>query len=80
MATLHDYAHRCGWPGCTRMVPLDRWGCREHWHALPNDIRAWIGRAYRQGFETGTHPRASYLDAHRAALDWIRAHTQDMPE
>ncbi|WP_277187652.1 hypothetical protein [Caballeronia sp. BR00000012568055] len=54
------------------MVPLDRWGCREHWHALPNHLRAWIGRSYRQGFESGRHPLPSYLDAHRAALDWIR--------
>ncbi|MFC4703879.1 MULTISPECIES: hypothetical protein [Paraburkholderia] len=34
----------------------------------------WIGRAYRYGVETGTHPTPSYVQAHRAALDWIREH------
>jgi hypothetical protein len=48
-----------------------RWGCREHWHALPNDLRAWIGRAYRAGFETGTHPSHSWLNANSAALEWV---------
>jgi hypothetical protein len=80
MATIHDYAHHCGWPNCGRMVPLDRWGCREHWHLLPNHIRAWIGRAYRAGFQTGRHPSPSYLDAHRAALDWIREQAQEPHE
>lgn len=80
MQTIHDYAHRCGWPNCPRMVRLDRWGCREHWHMVPNDLRAWIGRAYRAGFETGTHPTASYLEAHREALEWKREHVQEARE
>jgi hypothetical protein len=79
MATIQDYTHRCGWPNCPRMAPLDRWGCREHWHALPNDLRAWIGRTYRHGFETGTYSTHAYLDAHRAALEWIREHAEETP-
>ncbi|WP_233872413.1 hypothetical protein [Paraburkholderia adhaesiva] len=71
---IANHAHRCGWPNCPRMVPPGRWGCREHWHALPNNLRAWIGRSYRAGFEAGTHPTRSWLDAHRAALEWIREH------
>jgi hypothetical protein len=41
---------------------------------LPNDLCAWIGRAYRRGFKTGRHPLPSYLDAHPAALEWMREH------
>lgn len=66
--------HRCPWPGCERPVSRSQWGCREHWYALPNNLRAWIGRAYRQGIDTGTHPTRSYVEAHRAALAWIAEH------
>lgn len=63
--------HRCPWPGCGETLPGTLWGCRAHWHALPNNLRSWIGRAYRQGIEAGTHPSASYCAAHRAALQFI---------
>jgi hypothetical protein len=66
--------HRCLWPGCTQIVGDDLWGCKPHWRALPNNLRAWIGRAYRYGADTGTHPTRSYVDAHRAALAWIAEH------
>ncbi|MGF6636797.1 hypothetical protein OKW39_003948 [Paraburkholderia sp. MM6662-R1] len=67
--------HRCPWPGCGQIVPRNTWGCRRHWYVLPNDLRAWIGRAYRQGIARGEHPSRSYRDAHRAALEWIREQT-----
>ncbi|WP_321888011.1 hypothetical protein [Paraburkholderia bannensis] len=59
-------------------MPLVRWGCREHWHTLPNDLRAWIGRAYREGFTTGAHPTPSYVRAHLIALHWIREHSEEL--
>ena len=80
MPAIKDRAHRCGWPNCPRMVPLGRWGCREHWQALPNNLRAWIGRAYRAGIETGTHPSRSWLDAHHAALEWICEDAEERQE
>lgn len=66
--------HACAWPGCERAVSRSMWGCRAHWYRLPNNLRAWIGRAYRQGLEAGTHPTRSYAEAHRAALAWIAEH------
>jgi hypothetical protein len=53
-----------------------RWTCRAYWYALPNNLRSWIGRAYRQGIERGNHPSRSYIDAHHAALAWIREHAR----
>jgi hypothetical protein len=52
------------------------WGCREHWYRLPNNLRAWIGRAYRIGIDNGTHPTPSWCKAHTAALAWIEQHGQ----
>lgn len=40
----------------------------------PGNLRSWIGRAYRYDIQTGTHPTRSYVEAHRAALEWIREH------
>lgn len=65
------HRHPCPWPQCTAQVPFQHWGCRTHWHALPNNIRAWIGRAYRFGVDHECHPTRSYVEAHRAALAWI---------
>jgi hypothetical protein len=31
-----------------------------------------VGRAHREGMERGVHPSRSYIDAHHAALAWIR--------
>jgi hypothetical protein len=69
--------HRCPWPGCPRFIPNRLWSCREHWFTLPNNLRAWIGRAYRHGIDTGTHPTDSYVRAHRAALEWIAQHSTE---
>jgi hypothetical protein len=64
-------SHRCLWPGCDRVVGDDLWGCKPHWYALPNTLRAWIGRTYRLGMDTDTHPTVKYCEAHAAALAWI---------
>lgn len=64
-------SHRCAWPGCERIVGDDLWGCKQHWYALPNDLRAWVGRAHRVGIETDRHPTASYLAACSRAQAWI---------
>jgi hypothetical protein len=69
-------SHRCLWPGCNAIVLDHSWGCRGHWHRLPGNIRSWIGRAYRAGIDTDTHPTESYLKAHAAALAWILEYEQ----
>ena len=63
--------HTCHWPGCKRQVPPAMWGCREHWFALPADIRARIWRCYRPGQEKDMRPSSEYLEAAKAAQDWI---------
>lgn len=67
-------SHRCAWPGCERVVGDDLWGCKQHWHALPNDLRAWIGRAYRVGMDGDQHPTYSYRTACSRAQAWISLH------
>jgi len=65
--------HACHWPGCTAQVPPAMWGCKEHWFALPPPIRTKIWRAYRMGQEIDGCPSREYLEAARAAQEWIAA-------
>lgn len=64
-------SHACHWPGCPRQVPPALWGCRPHWYALPKEIRDRIWKAYRIGQETSLTPSREYVEAARAAQDWI---------
>ena len=70
-------SHRCCWPGCTQVVGNDLWGCKTHWYALPNSLRAWIGRAYRRGMDGDTHPTVDYLRAHRAAIRFAQERNRE---
>ena len=75
MSTTHrNHHHACRWPGCPAVVSTKFWGCSVHWYALPNNIRAWLGRSYRQGIEQDIHPSRSYVAANKAALAWIAQH------
>ena len=40
---------QCGKPGCPKKVTSDKLACREHWGALPEDLRGRINAAYRSG-------------------------------
>ena len=40
--------HKCFHPACDKMVATDLFGCREHWYALPPDMRSEIYRVYRE--------------------------------
>lgn len=73
LAAGETAGHGCHWPGCTAAVPPAAWGCRRHWAALPRGIRAAIWAAYRPGQEISKTPSGSYVDAARAAQEWIRA-------
>lgn len=61
----------CRHPTCTRVVPAQMWGCRDHWFALPRYIRDAISAAYRRGQEF-SEPSLAYRQADQAAQDWIR--------
>jgi len=50
------------------------WGCRPHWYRLPVAIRNAIWAAYSPGQERTMTPSARYVEAARAAQDWIREH------
>jgi hypothetical protein len=63
--------HRCHWPGCELQVPPAMWGCRRHWYKLPHDIRQQIWATYRTGQEIDRKVSAAYIDAARAAQEWI---------
>lgn len=65
--------HTCHWPGCDRQVPPAMWGCRPHWFKLPKALRDRIWAAYEPGQEKRMDPTADYLEAARAAQEWIRA-------
>ena len=64
--------HTCHWPGCGKAVPPAMWGCRQHWFALPKRLRDRIWATYRPGQEIDKRPSETYLDAAKAAQDWIR--------
>ena len=71
-------AHTCHWPGCKRQVPPAMWGCRDHWYALPRNIRNAIWRTYRPGQEITATPSEAYLRAAEAAQEWIRTQGADI--
>lgn len=63
--------HHCHWPGCPKKVPAALWGCREHWRLLPRRIRNWIWNTYIPGQEIKKSPTKAYLQAAKAAQEWI---------
>lgn len=63
--------HACHWPGCRRQVPPAMWGCRRHWEQLPKNIRDAIWRAFRPGQEKTGRVTEAYIQAARAAQNWI---------
>ena len=65
-------AHACHWPGCLKQVPPAKWGCPEHWFALPAGLRNRIWAAYRPGQELDLKPSAEYLHVAEAVQEWIK--------
>ena len=64
-------SHTCHWPGCTTEVPPKLWGCKAHWHALPQRLRDAIWVAYRPGQEIDKHPSAEYVAVAQEVQQWI---------
>ncbi len=66
--------HTCHARGCLAPVPPRMFMCRPHWFALTNPLKAAVLSAYQPGQERldGTaFPTQRYLDATRAARDWL---------
>lgn len=72
-------AHHCHWPGCDSQVPPAKWGCTAHWFALPKGIRSAIWKAYRPGQELTQTPSRAYMDAAKAAQEWIAQQARNEP-
>lgn len=66
--------HHCHWPGCPELVKPAFWGCKRHWYLLPKPIRDRIWAAYRPGQEIDKNPSSAYIQAFRAAIEWIEKH------
>ena len=71
LAAPNDGKHLCHWPGCQHRVSPARWGCKKHWFMLPLKIRTRIWTAYVPGQERTKRPSQAYIEAARAAQDWI---------
>ncbi len=69
-----DRDHSCHWPGCDRQVKPAVWGCREHWFALPADLRDRIWKTFNPGQERTQTPSHEYVAAARAVQAWITEH------
>ena len=65
-------AHLCHAPGCKTPVPSKMFACRPHWYALPKPMRDAIWATYRDGQEVTKDPGPEYLEAARAAVDYLR--------
>lgn len=66
--------HECAAPGCRAQVDLRRLMCKHHWFALPDRLRAAVWRTYRPGQETRGGVTNEYVEAVRAAQDYLRGH------
>lgn len=64
--------HTCHWPGCEAQVPPAMWGCGAHWFRLPSAIRKNIWRSYIPGQEITGNPTPQYIEAAKAAQEWIK--------
>ena len=64
--------HTCHWPGCSTKVPPKMWGCRDHWFALPKNLRDRIWATYVPGQEVTKTPTAAYLAAAEAVQEWVK--------
>lgn len=67
----------CQWPGCTREVPAGRWGCREHWYALPWRLRKPLIEAVELRQLDGGSPGPAWLEASAAARAWAERQAVD---
>jgi hypothetical protein len=64
--------HFCHWPGCKRVVPPSRWGCKAHWFDLPKRLRDKIWAAYRPGQEITKTPSQEYIAVAMEVQAWIK--------
>ena len=71
LAARNHGGHHCHWTGCSKKVPPARWGCRDHWYALPEYLRRKIWQSFEPGQEISKTPSAEYLAVAREVQIWI---------
>lgn len=49
-----DTTHPCPKEGCPERIPFGTMACRIHWYGLPNALRNWVNRCWRNGDIRGT--------------------------
>jgi hypothetical protein len=64
-------AHECHRQGCHTRVPPKMFMCRPDWFSLPKPMQAAIWATYRPGQEITKDPSSEYLEAARAAIDYL---------
>ena len=74
----------CPAPDCSAQVPSERFACRRHWYALPQQIRNRIWATWKARLAARRHPtRQQHVDAHEAAkasaVAWLRDHEPRPP-
>lgn len=65
--TVNKRKSICKWPGCTREIKRDAWGCDEHWQLLPAELREEIIREYWPG----ATPTENYIEVVKKVGRWI---------
>ena len=63
--------HACHATGCDVVVPPRLFMCKKHWFALPKPMRDAVWAAYRPGQEVTRDPSREYLEASRAAIEYL---------
>jgi hypothetical protein len=66
-----DQPHTCHRDGCRVTVPPRMFMCRDDWRALPKRFQDAIWRTYRPGQEVTKTPSRAYLEAARAAIEYL---------
>lgn len=74
MPKVVDLDHVCHAQGCRTPVPPSLFMCPKHWKRLPKEHRDAIWRTYQRGQEITKTPSAAYLDAAKAAVEWMAKH------
>lgn len=54
-------SHKCNWPRCSEQaISNAHWACKQHNDLLPDEFKAELDEAYRQGQKTDSHPTRQY--------------------
>lgn len=63
---------------CDTRIPSNRLMCPRHWFLVPAELRKAVWQTYRPQQQEGQAPTQAYLDAARAAIDYV-AQVEGLP-